>query len=434
MLSVRARNAFTRKVLTQISLWVPRGLCLLCALLAAGCNSEPRGGDANPDGIGHFDGTIDPSHGTIILNSATITGTDGTPLELTLIGRNLRIDTVPTPTTVVEVVMDVSVRNKGAVGLYAPAEVGVFGLNQIEMPNADRTQCLRCAPVPPCGCSFWYSYLDLLGGDGVLAPGEESGARPWRFRMRRVAPFSFIAQARFGLEPNRPHIAGITFMDLNENGQKDPDEFPAGGVTLRIAGPGIEDLVVAVDDHGAWSLPVTDPGLYTILATPPPTFAPVHFTTPNPLQVVLTPGPGGTPDSYDEANFGIANDPLGIPPVILFEGDPARLKQDSYGLLHAGLSGTVLTLQVGFSGCSGDHPLALYQVGGFMESNPVQAQLILSHDSRGEMCDAYFTRMLSYDLRPIQEAYRKAYGQPGVVLLNLKLPGGETRQFTLRPS
>lgn len=414
-----------------------RALCLIAPLLLIGCGKEQTN-DPGGDLTSIFNGSIDPATGAAVLRQVTLPGSGGLPLTIVLLGRNVRtepvIDTGSDPIGSVDLLVDVSIRNEGSGILYAPAELTVSQLDtRVLLLGADWTACPRCLDTTPrCSCSYGLSYLQLLGDDNALSPGEESGARTWRFRLSESLAFSFAVNARFGSTPDRPHLAGVTFHDPNENGQRDPGEFPMTGVTLQLTGPGLESLVVvAVDEHGFWSYPIGEPGLYTILATPPPTFAPVHFTTPNPLQVVIAPAENGKLESFDAADFGIAND-IGDQPVpIQYADTEAGIPQDHWLLVNVGLSGTVLSLNVGFSGCGPDHPLALYWVGPFMESNPVQARLVLSHDSRGEACDAYFTRLVATDLTPIRTAYRRQYGQSGPILLNLVMPNGESKQFRL---
>jgi hypothetical protein len=66
-----------------------------------------------------------------------------------------------------------------------------------------------------------------------------------------------------------------------------------------------------------------------------------------------------------------------------------------------------------------------------MESFPVQARIVLAHDDRGELCDAYWERELQWDLRPIQEAYRQSYGSGGVIRLRFEDNQGQTHYFEL---
>jgi hypothetical protein len=107
--------------------------------------------------------------------------------------------------------------------------------------------------------------------------------------------------------------------------------------------------------------------------------------------------------------------------------------QDPYNLLELALDEDLLTLRVGFGGCQADHPFLLFMVGGFMESIPVQARVILLHNALGEPCDGYFERTLAYDLRPIQEAHAEAYGAPGLVMLQFVDYFGETHRLEYSP-
>ena len=136
--------------------------------------------------------------------------------------------------------------------------------------------------------------------------------------------------------------------------------------------------------------------------------------------------------SFEHADFGVANslEPHARP-VMFAEDDSLTL--DQYALMDIKLEGYVLWMQVGFGGCSPDHPLQLYMVAGFMESNPVQARLLLSHDDLEEMCDAWFVRELAWDMRPILEKHRREYGGYGVVILQFYDWQGEQHTFELAP-
>jgi hypothetical protein len=178
---------------------------------------------------------------------------------------------------------------------------------------------------------------------------------------------------------------------------------------------------------------VKHPGLYTLTYIPPPTlapFAPIVFTTPNPLEVLLPPGPDGLPTPFLDANFGVhsPNAPIGL--VKITDRNPADIPTDPYHLGSAQLRGTILILdELGFSGCSGGHPFDLYMAGGFAESNPVQATLVLSHDDLGELCDAYFEERRYFELAPIVALYREMYDGGEGIRLRLVTPGGTRELF-----
>ncbi|MBK8232359.1 MAG: hypothetical protein IPK72_17685 [Candidatus Eisenbacteria bacterium] len=86
-------------------------------------------------------------------------------------------------------------------------------------------------------------------------------------------------------------------------------------------------------------------------------------------------------------------------------------------------------MTVGFGGCTIDHEFGLYMSGGFRESNPVQARLVLGHDAHDENCDAWFVRTLSFDLTPLRRAYEAQYGRSGLVVLQIAGPAGQEHSF-----
>jgi hypothetical protein len=67
--------------------------------------------------------------------------------------------------------------------------------------------------------------------------------------------------------------------------------------------------------------------------------------------------------------------------------------------------------------------------GGFMESHPVQARLVLMHDDRGEMCDAAWSAERAWDLSPIVRLYAQQYrSRTGTVVLRLTTPNGDQHE------
>jgi len=396
------------------------------SLLGLACSDSGDPGGNPGDGSHDFQGSIDPGANTFVLESIDSTTVDGVRIHVDLLGSNLEVD--PESSLVA---LDVRIRNSGNVALYAPGEIVIHHLSPptVWVTNADRTDCLRMNSIPG-GCWFGFNYSELLGDDGILSPEEISGAKRWRFNDPELVGFSFGAEAKFGLSPDRPRIEGTLFADVNENGHLDPGEPGFGGGHIEVNGPGLDSLVVQVPPDGHYMFPVTEAGLYTLLAVPPPTFAPVHSTTPNPLQILLPAG-----ESYLHADFGFANDqppPLGdARPIGFWEGPPDLLPHDPYGLKDLHLEGTILVIRVGFSGCSPDQPFALFMLDGFLESNPVGATVVLAHDSRNEMCLAYWERTLRYDLNPILDRYVRTYGHGGHVVVHFHDTDGHVHDFVI---
>ncbi len=417
------------------------GLRLFLALILVssltGCLRSIENDEAGvDDGVRELTGEIDPVAGSFVMKRVEGSTVDGVPVHIELAGRFVRPPTRPG-----EVALAVAIRNLDQHGLYAPAELILSDFVPPSVSpafgNPDWIICPTDSAVDstsvniPAGCKSVYDYSGLLGDDRVLSPGETSGEKLMVFHDPENVSFSFRVQARFGLTPNRPQIAGFVYGDANRNGQPDPDEPPFGGGTIRVTGPGFAERFVPVNEDGKYSVHVREAGLYNLWAFPPPTFAPVEPTTSNPLEVVLLRGPDGQVQSFLHADFGFANMELYAPVLFLESTDSLLL--DQYDLMAGTLSEHLLHLRVGFSGCNDDHPFQLFMIGGFMESNPVQARLVLEHDDRDEPCDAFWTRDLSFDLRPIRIAYRSQYGEPGIVILRFEEWNGDVHTFELGP-
>jgi hypothetical protein len=411
---------------------------LALGLAAAGCSDSTAPPSGSDTGSGSFQGSVDPAGPSFVLDSIDSVIVDGVRVRVDLIGSNLVVD--PATHTVS---LDVAIRNAGSMALYGPAEVVIFDLKpyMVEPINPDRVE--NCPPrespiIDSRGCRYGFDYSALLGDDGILRPGEISASKTWSFHLAEMTAFSFGATARFGITPDRPRIAGTVFADPNRNGQQDPDEPGFGGGTITVNGPGADGVTLMVPPDGHYVVPIGESGLYSLLAVPPPTFAPVMSTTPNPLQVLIVSGADGNPESYLHADFGFANEIFPPPPppdsvgtVGFWDGPPDSLTMDFYGLLDISFDGRILRLRVGYSGCSPEQPFALFMVGGFKESNPVQADIVLYHDGLGQFCDAYFTKDLAYDLNPILTRYYEATGSYGPILVNFKAFNGEVHSFRL---
>ena len=79
----------------------------------------------------------------------------------------------------------------------------------------------------------------------------------------------------------------------------------------------------------------------------------------------------------------------------------------------ARLDGDSLFLDVSYSGGCEDHVFRLIVSRTFAESFPVQTWAVLAHDDRGDPCDGILSDTLAFDLTPLAQAYRAAYGGSG---------------------
>ncbi len=418
----------------------------LVGMALGGCTetTQPAARMAS-EGEAAITGDLDPGEGTFILQTLDEPPPGPVvPVPLQLIGSDLQVDVAAE-----KVSLAVAIRNLGDRSLFAPAEVwlarftpqdvAVLNADMMRVPYDSNAVFVRQAddPPPDPGTIWGFDYTEQLGGDGVLDPGEISGAKTWEFHVPGLVAFSFAARVTFGLAGDLPRITGICFEDVDRNGQLDSRDQPLAGGTVLLHEPSGEVVLAHPNLHGAYAFPVRMTGLYELVYHPPlwPQYLEPRFTTPNPLRLVLPPGPDGQPQGFRGAHFGLiwqTVPPDSIPPVILVEDPPDSLVGAPYQLLGLELQGDILHLRVGFSGCQPVHPFSLYMAGGFMESLPVQANLVLVHEL-DEDCEAYFQASLRFNLNPIRRAYVAAYGEPGLVILHLFDYEGGVHDFTFGP-
>lgn len=87
-------------------------------------------------------------------------------------------------------------------------------------------------------------------------------------------------------------------------------------------------------------------------------------------------------------------------------------------IVEASIDGDLLTVILGYSGCSEQH-FRLLMDPAFMESDPVQVRYSFQPVEE-EYCDAYFETQFVYDLKPLKHVFQQAYQtDDGIV----RLPG-----------
>lgn len=110
---------------------------------------------------------------------------------------------------------------------------------------------------------------------------------------------------------------------------------------------------------------------------------------------------------------------------IIMLDDPfnAPFPKDDVTIEGASIEGDLLTLDVAYGGGCRTHQFRLYGSNGFMESYPVQARVILSHNANGDHCEALIRHDIVFDLSPLKQSYQRGYQDDGPVLLRITGPG-----------
>jgi hypothetical protein len=103
-----------------------------------------------------------------------------------------------------------------------------------------------------------------------------------------------------------------------------------------------------------------------------------------------------------------AQEPREPPQPVEITSEPGSA--DPINLQSASVRGDTLRLEVSHGGGCAQHLYGLRWEGSFLESLPVQVLLNLTHDAQGDVCKAIVFETLYFDLRPVREQYRQAYG------------------------
>ena len=94
---------------------------------------------------------------------------------------------------------------------------------------------------------------------------------------------------------------------------------------------------------------------------------------------------------------------------------------DSNTISNIELIDNILNIKTSYSGGCENHEFELIGINIFMESDPVQTNIRLSHNANNDTCEAYVTEELSFDITPLKEAYQEAYQQEsGTIIINLE--------------
>jgi len=80
----------------------------------------------------------------------------------------------------------------------------------------------------------------------------------------------------------------------------------------------------------------------------------------------------------------------------------------------------ILHVNVSYGGGCEEHEFQLI-ASSFMESEPVQVNVLLSHEDNDDPCDAWITENLSFNLLPLKKAWQHSYQEKsGTIVMNIE--------------
>lgn len=113
----------------------------------------------------------------------------------------------------------------------------------------------------------------------------------------------------------------------------------------------------------------------------------------------------------------------GISPVLLvIERPPDGFPTDAVKITAVTLEENILKIQVVYQGGCQEHTFELHAEPAFLQSNPPQGILFLSHDSHADTCTENVEKLLSFDLTPLDEERNDPSERP--LLLRVHEPVG----------
>jgi hypothetical protein len=80
----------------------------------------------------------------------------------------------------------------------------------------------------------------------------------------------------------------------------------------------------------------------------------------------------------------------------------------------------LLHLNVSYGGGCEEHIFKLISTS-FMESNPVQVNIVLSHEDNDDPCDMWVTENYIFNILPLKKSWQQSYQQnSGIIIMNIE--------------
>lgn len=95
--------------------------------------------------------------------------------------------------------------------------------------------------------------------------------------------------------------------------------------------------------------------------------------------------------------------------------------QDPYDIHNVSVNMGLIHFTIGYSGGCKNHSFQLYAKEEFMESDPVQVDIMLSHDDKDDLCEAYVRDTIVFDLTALKQKWQNEYQkQSGTIIMHIE--------------
>ena len=106
--------------------------------------------------------------------------------------------------------------------------------------------------------------------------------------------------------------------------------------------------------------------------------------------------------------------------IILDDSYYQNASRDPVNINNVKLHRNILYVNVSYSGGCKEHEFTLI-ASSFMESNPVQVNILLSHNDNNDPCDMWITEEMAFNLIPLKKGWQCSYlEKSGIIILNIQ--------------
>ena len=119
-------------------------------------------------------------------------------------------------------------------------------------------------------------------------------------------------------------------------------------------------------------------------------------------------------------SIGLSGCNTSIQDIILDDSLYQNAPKDPITFNKIKLNRNILRMNVSYGGGCEEHEFALIATS-FMESYPVQVNVLLSHEDNDDPCDMWITEEIAFNLLPLKKSWQQAYHEKsGIIVMNIQ--------------